>query len=220
MAWAEVAKVAAEVAKEGAKETAKETAKQTAKEVGKSAKALDARKPIENLGPMGEKLKPIDGLNKQVNLDKRLPSDVSKMKSGVSEVNGYKYTTDKLGRTVTAEGDLKLKPETGRNKKLQKEAGGKDRLKTDDGGHMIGRQFGGEGKLDLVAQDKILNQGPYNRLESKWADALKNGDQVRVKIDAKYSGDSFRPDSFKVNYSINGEKYKVNFSNKPNAYAR
>lgn len=217
MAWAEVAKVAAEVAKEGAKETAKETAKQTAKEAGKSS--LDARKPVEAVGSKGEKLN-IDGLDKQVNLDKRIPQDISKTKSGVSEVNGYKYTTDKMGRTITAEGDLKLKPETGRNKKLQKEAGGKDRLKTDDGGHMIGRQFGGEGKLDLVAQDKILNQGPYNRLEAKWADALKNGDQVRVKIDAKYSGDSLRPDSFKVNYSINGEKYKVNFSNKPNAYAR
>ena len=216
MAWAEVAKVATEVAKEGAKETAKETAKQTAKEVGKTAKALDVRKPIETLGPKGEKINPIDGLDKQVNLDKRIPQDASKVK----EVNGYKYTTDKLGRTVTAEGDLKLKPETGRNKKLQKEAGGKDRLKTDDGGHIIGRQFGGEGKLDLVAQDSILNKGPYNRLESKWADALRNGDQVRVKIDAKYSGNSLRPDSFKVNYSINGEKFKVNFSNKPNAYAR
>lgn len=220
MAWAEIAKVAAEVAKEGAKETAKETAKQTAKEVGKSAKVLDARKPVDSVGLAGEKLKPLDGLKEKINLDKRIPQDVSKGKNPVSEVNGYKYTTDKLGRTVSAEGDLKLKPETGRNKKLQKEAGGKDRLKTDDGGHLIGRQFGGEGKLDLVAQDSILNKGPYNRLESKWADAIRSGDKVAVKIDAKYSGNSMRPDSFKVNYSINGEKFKASFSNKPNAYAR
>ncbi len=216
MAWAEIAKIASEAIKEGAKETAK----QTVKEVGNSAKVLDARKPMEAIGPKGEKLKLNDGLDKQVNLDKRIPRDVSKVKNGVTEINGYKYTTDKLGRTVSAEGELKLKPETGRNKQLQKEAGGKDRLKTDDGGHLIGRQFGGVGEMDLVAQDAILNKGTYNALETKWANAVKNGDKVYVKIDPKYAGDSLRPDSFKVTYSINGEKYKKSFSNKPNAYAR
>ena len=216
MAWAEIAKMASEVAKEGAKETAK----QTAKEAGNSIKALDARKPMETVGPKGEKLKLSNGLDKQVNLDQRIPCDVSKVKSGVTEINGYKYTTDKLGRTVSAEGELKLKPETKRNQKWQSEAGGKDRLKTDDGGHPIGRQFGGEGKLDLVAQDSILNRGPYNNLESKWADALRNGDKVSVKVDMRYPGNSMRPDSFRVNYSINGEKFKKTFSNKPNAYAR
>lgn len=220
MAWAEIAKVAAEVAKEGAKDSAKETAKQTAKEVGRSAKVLDVRKPAEVSGSKVDLLKPIEALSKQINLDQRIPQDISKVKGGVTEVNGYKYTTDKMGRTVSAEGDLKLKPETKRNQKLQSEAGGKDRLKTDDGGHPIGRQFGGEGKLDLVAQDSILNRGPYNRLESKWADALRNGDKVSVKVDMKYPGDSMRPDSFRVNYSINGEKFKTSFSNKPNAYAR
>lgn len=220
MAWAEIAKVAAEVVKEGAKETAKETAKQTAKEVGKGAKILEARKPVDSAGVIGEKLKPLDGLKDKINLDKRIPSDVSKVKGGVTEVNGYKYTTDKLGRTTSAEGQLKYKPETGRNKKMQKEAGGKDRLKTDDGAHLFGRQFGGVGEKNLVAMDGVLNKGPYNRLETKWANAVKNGDKVYVKIDPKYSGNSLRPDSFKVNYSINGEKFKTTFSNKPNAYAK
>ena len=220
MAWEVIAKVAGEVVKQGAKETAKETAKQTAKEVGKNAKPFDVRKPVDVTGPKGENLKPIDGLNKQINLDKRIPQDISKVKNNVTEINGYKYTTDKLGRTVSAEGDLKLKPDTKRNQKLQSEAGGKDRLKTDDGGHPIGRQFGGEGKLDLVAQDSFLNRVTYNRLESRWADALRNGDKVFVKVDMKYPGNSLRPDSFKVNYSINGEKFKTTFSNKPNAYAK
>ncbi len=140
--------------------------------------------------------------------------------SSESEINGYKYTTDEMGRTVSAEGKLKLAPETGRNKKLQKDAGGKDRLKTDDGGHLIARQFGGNGEMDLVAQDGLLNKGPYNRLENKWADALKKGDDVFVKIEPRYVGNSLRPESFKVSYSINGEKFKAVFSNKPNAYAR
>lgn len=155
---------------------------------------------------------------KEIDVDKRITG--KKLTERVTEVNGYKYTIDKHGRTITAEGKLKLMPETKRNQKMQSEAGGKDRLKTDDGGHPIGRQFGGEGKLDLVAQDKILNRGPYNRLESKWAEALKNGDNVSVKVDMKYPGNSMRPDSFRVTYTINGEKFKTTFSNKPNAYAK
>ena len=142
------------------------------------------------------------------------------MPSSEYEVNGYKYTTDELSRTVSAEGKLKLEPETGRNRKLQKEAGGEDRLETDDGGHLIGRQFGGIGKIDLVPQDSVLNKGAYNRLETRWANAVKNGDEVFVKIEPQYTGDSFRPDSFKVSYSINGEKFKTNFTNTPNYYAR
>ena len=68
MACAEIAKVAAELAKEGAKETAK----QTAKEVGKSTKVLEARKPAEASGPKVDMLKPIEALNKPINLDKRI----------------------------------------------------------------------------------------------------------------------------------------------------
>ena len=41
-----------------------------------------------------------------------------------------------------------------------------------------------------------------------------------IQVDMKYPGNSLRPDSFKVNYSINGEKFKTTFSNKPNAYAK
>ena len=66
----------------------------------------------------------------------------------------------------------------------------------------------------------MLNQGPYNRLESKWAKAIENGQEVTVKIEPKYHGNSTRPDSFRVNYTIDGERFKTNFSNKPNAYAK
>ena len=152
----------------------------------------------------------------QINLDKRIPGDVSSIKDKVSEINGYKFVQDKVGRTVSAEGKLRLERNTPRNKAKQLEAGGKDRLKTDDGGHLIGRQFGGVGEKNLVAQDGMLNKGPYNRLESKWANAIENGKEVTVKIEPKYHGNSLRPDSFRVNYTIDGERFKTNFSNKPN----
>lgn len=220
MGFEVIAKLVAEVAKEAGKDTAKEIAKQNGKGVIDSSKNLDVRKPVEYTGTKGEKFKPIDGLTNKVNLDKRIPQDVSKIKNNVFEINGYKYTTDNLGRTVSAEGKLRLEPDTGRNKLQQKEAGGKDRLKTDDGGHLFARRFGGIGEKNLVAQDGVLNKGPYNRLEDKWANAIKNGDQVYAKIEPKYSGNSMRPDSFRVNYSINGEKFKTTFSNIPNFYAK
>ena len=216
MAWAEIVKLAAEIAKEGTKEITK----QTVNEGVKPATPLDVRKPTEYIGTKDVNVKPLDGLRDRINLDKRINRDVPGLKSNVSEINGYKFTVDNKGRTVSAEGKLELKPETGRNKLKQKEAGGKDRLETDDGGHLIGRQFGGVGEKNLVAQDSILNKGPYNRLETKWAKAIKNGDEVFVRIDPKYSGNSLRPDSFKVSYSIDGEKFKTTFSNKPNAYAK
>lgn len=215
MAWAEIAKVVAEATKEGAKETAK----QTAKEVGKSAKALDARKPVDSTNPKGERLKPFDNFSNQINLDKRIPQDIFKIKNNTFEVNGYKYTTDKLGRTTSAEGKLRIDPSE-RDLNAQKKAGGKDRLKTDDGGHPIGSQFGGAGDRFLIPQDATLNRGPYKALESKWASAIKNGDKVFAKVDMNYPGKSMRPDRIRVTYSINGEKFKTSFSNKPNAYAR
>lgn len=135
------------------------------------------------------------------------------------EVNGYKYVQDAAGRTVSAEGKLRIEP-VERDKNAQLRAGGSERLETDDGGHLIGRQFGGIGEINLVAQDRSLNQGPYRELEQKWADAVKNGDTVYVKVEPVYKGDSIRPDSFRVSYSINGEKFKKVFSNKPNAYAK
>ncbi len=209
MGFEVIAKVAAEVAKEAGKETAKETTKP----IGKGVINVDARKPFE---PQGLKYKDVDVPRERINLDKR----VTGIKDKVSEINGYKFVQDKIGRTISSEGKLRLEPDTKRNKSMQLEAGGKDRLKTDSGGHLIGRQFGGIGEKNLVAQDSILNKGPYNRLETKWADAIKNGDKVNVKIEPKYTGKSTRPDSFKVSYSINGEKFKTTFSNKPNAYAK
>lgn len=193
-----------------AAETAKEVIKETEK-----VRAFDARKPIE-ASSIG--VKKVDALSK-IDIDKRIKSDLVTGSKIIKEINGYKYTLDKKGRTIHAEGELRIDPAE-RNKNAQRRAGGKDRLNSDDGGHLIGNQFGGVGEKNLVAQDSVLNKGVYNRLETKWANAVKNGDKVYVKISPKYHGNSVRPDSFKVDYSINGERFKASFSNKPNAYAK
>lgn len=194
---------------------AAETAKEVIKETGKGVKSFDIRKLAE--APSIDKGDSI--VNSKINIDKRITGDLKTMPKKILEINGYKYTIDKKGRTISAEGELRIDPAE-RNRNAQRKAGGKDRLKSDDGGHLIGNQFGGVGEKNLVAQDGILNKGAYNRLETKWANAVKKGDKVYVNIKPKYHGNSTRPDRFKVDYSINGERFKANFSNKPNAYVK
>lgn len=51
-----------------------------------------------------------------------------------------------------------------------------------------------------------LNRGEWKKMENSWADALKNGKQVNVKIEPVYSGQSGRPSSFNVTYKIGNER--------------
>lgn len=129
------------------------------------------------------------------------------------ESKGYYYRTDGEGRITKAEGTLRL--ENGiRDENAQRRAGGEDRLPGDQGGHLIGRQFGGSGGLDnLVAMKGELNQGEYKKLEMDFKKALENGQNVDVKVIPKYQGDSDRPSSFAVAYSIDGERTKRIFDN-------
>nr|WP_275887069.1 DNA/RNA non-specific endonuclease [Bacillus sp. H1a] len=71
--------------------------------------------------------------------------------------------------------------------------------------------FRGSGDIDnLVAQNKQINrsgEGWYN-MEKEWADALGGTPlkKVSVKIEPVYSGQSLRPNSFFVEYQIQGKK--------------
>ncbi|MCM3702388.1 DNA/RNA non-specific endonuclease [Paenibacillus macerans] len=125
--------------------------------------------------------------------------------------NGYKYKTDNLGRIESVEADsLELKTAS-RNAGMQRAAGREDRLKTDDGGHLIGSQFNGSGDIDnLVAQNSQINRsgGEWYKMETEWAEALSEVPprKVSVKIKVNYSSDSLRPDSFSIFYEIEGEE--------------
>ncbi len=118
------------------------------------------------------------------------------------DVNGYSYETDKLGRITRCEGTLRLEHGK-RNTGHQVRAGGEYRLENDEGGHLIGRRFGGSEKVDnLVPMNSLVNGIEYKELENDWAAELDKGSTVDVKIQCRYSGDSTRPTDFIVKYKI------------------
>ena len=134
------------------------------------------------------------------------------------ELNGYTYKTDDQGRITTAEGKLQIKDHQG-YKKINShdnmEVVGKGNQKeNDDRGHLIADRFNGKGDLgNLVPMDQELNRGDYVSLEDKLAKYVKDGADVRVKVEPIYFDDSKRPSEIKVSYTIDGEKDIVVFKN-------
>lgn len=131
------------------------------------------------------------------------------------EVNGYKYETDDKGRVVSAEGKLRMRdPDYERDMENVKKIDGQEYKPGDDRGHLIGHQFGGSDKLEnLVPMDAKLNQGDFVKLENTLADAVKDGGDVKLKVEPVYENDSTRPVEFKVSYSIDGDKDVIVFKN-------
>ena len=126
-------------------------------------------------------------------------------------VEGYKYKTNDVGAITEVEGTLKL-VEGNRNLYAQRIAGGDYRLPDDDGGHLIASQFLGSGELDnLVPMNSQINRsgGKWYNMEQEWANALKEGKEVKVKIEPIYDSDNLRPVSFKVKYNIDGQRTKI-----------
>ena len=132
------------------------------------------------------------------------------------ERNGYHYETDEKGRIVSAEGKLKMRnPDYKRDMEDVRKIDSQEYKDTDDRGHLIGHQFGGSDKLEnLVPMDAKLNKGDFAKLENTLADAVKDGADVRMKVEPVYEGDSTRPTEFRVSYSIDGEKDAVVFKNR------
>jgi hypothetical protein len=157
-----------------------------------------------------------NGFNPEDNAEEVNEADESEEKSSEShfestyklkaneqyESEGYQYETDKYGRIQRCEGTLRLEEGT-RHNNHQLKAGGEYRLKNDEGGHLIGTEFGGSGKIDnIVAMDYDLNHHDYYELEQSWKNELKKDNQVDVSIECKYSGKSERPDYIIVKTKI------------------
>ena len=120
--------------------------------------------------------------------------------------NGYNYKTDSDGRIIEVNGTLRQE-KGGRSNHHRRTVGKNDgRLDTDHGGHLIGDQFGGSGGKDnLVPMDKDVNnyhKGEWGQMEKNWADELKNGKEVDVKIEPRYEGNSGRPSHFDITETI------------------
>ncbi|MCU7558153.1 DNA/RNA non-specific endonuclease, partial [Macrococcus capreoli] len=131
---------------------------------------------------------------------------------------GHLYRTDDLGRIKYVEVDNLYLKKGKRKPHMQRVVGRIFRRKDDDGGHLIALQFSGSGDIDnLVAMHSGINRagGEWYEMEKDWANALKEipPKQVKVKIEPVYSGDSLRPDRFKVRYTIGEEKHFKNIVN-------
>lgn len=125
-------------------------------------------------------------------------------------INGYEYKTDDAGRIVSAEGKLHMKEHEGKLtiKDSLKDIGKGDELaETDNRGHLIADRFDGSNGLEnMIPQDAKINQIDFAKFENQLASEVKKGNDVRVKIEPIYDGDSRRPDAIGVTYSINGER--------------
>ncbi|MCU4770615.1 DNA/RNA non-specific endonuclease [Bacillus toyonensis] len=135
--------------------------------------------------------------------------------------SGHTYKTDSEGRITSVEGELKI-GDAKRNPYAQRKAGQNgpngrnDRLKDDDGEHLIASMFEGSGYIDnLMAMNSQINRsgGKWYSLEQKWSQALADGKTVKVTIEPIYSDDSIRPSQFKIAYEINGEIKKIRMKN-------
>ncbi len=187
-----------------------------------------------------------DSHEKKQNVDRQHLESRYKMRERAQEYEAgeekYKYETDKQGRIKRCSGELKLHPENERNNYAQRKVGGEDRRKgelekKDEGGHLIGRRFGGSAEIDnLIAQDSKLNRGEYKKMEDSWEDYLKQTDEkgnpkyrVQVDIRCKYNDvkestgkkDSERPSDIYVYSKVTDregnvvEKQIYRFKNEP-----
>ena len=135
------------------------------------------------------------------------------------QINGYEYKTDEKGRIVSAGGKLRIEASKyERNMEDVKNKSGQEYKSTDHRGHLIGHLFGGSDKLEnIVPMDKGLNQGDYESIEKTLAKAVRNGADVRLKVEPVYEKGSTRPSEFKVSYSIDGDKETTTFKNESGA---
>lgn len=125
---------------------------------------------------------------------------------------GYQYSTDGMGRidSFTAD-DLHLTERSGR---LRHNANTPGKVAGDHAGHLAGDRFGGSPDIDnLISQDGHVNLSSYKKLENQWAAAIENGQQVSVRIDVNYIGDSLRPVSFDIEYLIDGAIESISLLN-------
>lgn len=129
-------------------------------------------------------------------------------------VNGTIYHTDEKGRIIDWKGNLKDTPENGRDEYSQINAGGKDRLEGDDGGHLQGRQNGGApGIENLVPMRDTVNRGDYLKTENEENQMLKDGKTVTETGEVTYNKDSARPSKFHKEYSDGEKTVKADFDN-------
>lgn len=139
-----------------------------------------------------------------------------KLKPNVTYQTGeyeYYYSTDEYGRLSSWTTDeLHL---TERKERLPHDPNTPGKEPGDHAGHLAGDRFGGSPSVDnIVSQSQHVNLSEYKKIENIWAKALKENKHVTVDVQIVYEGDSLRPSSFIVKYTIDGEWFKAEIENK------
>ena len=125
------------------------------------------------------------------------------------------YKTDSLGRVISMEKkDLNIVPKDDRQRdsnQTKETKNVKDGKPDDQGGHLLGDQFGGcSEQINLVPMSQEVNQSVFSKIENALKKALEEGKSVTdYKVEPIYEGDSARPVGFKVSYKIDGKPYTV-----------
>lgn len=152
--------------------------------------------------------KKIFGQEKNLKLVQRVEKLESLPKNAVYKSNGYVYQTDAAGRIQRFGGRLKLKAGE-RNPAVQRRVG--YQMDCGAGGHLIANRFGGSGFAEnMVAMAERVNNSAYKKLENHFASILKDGKNVSVFGEIKYSGNSPVPAEFIIKYMVDGVLYRVN----------
>ena len=128
--------------------------------------------------------------------------------------NGYDFRVDIIDRTRRISGELSVASSMQRSRRIQAQAGGPDRLPTDDGGHFIAARFNGpRNSFNHFAQNASFNRGAYRVIEDSWARDIKSGRRVFVDIIPRYEDTSNRPSRLTVIWYVDGERNRQDFPN-------
>lgn len=129
-------------------------------------------------------------------------------------LNGYSYAFDKLARVRNVRGDIPSDLREQRSRRSQANAGGKDRLPTDDGGHYVAPGLGGSpDPINHFPQDSGINRGQYRIIEKKWHKARDAGQKVSINITPRYRGTTLRPYALDVIWYIDGQRHEQHVGN-------
>lgn len=131
--------------------------------------------------------------------------------------NAAMWEIDENGRRVRgAMNYMGMLPDTPRSDYNQRKANqqGFGGAGGDAGGHLIARMFGGPKEMfNLVPMAGSLNNGAWANLENHLKDAIENGQEVHMDVEAHYGAGGDRPTHFDVNYVIDGQQHSVSYQN-------
>lgn len=127
------------------------------------------------------------------------------------------YNTDSFGRTKSTIEYLNSAPKRKRgghdSKEFVKITASKDGKATDDGGHIVAHNVQGPNEaINIVPMDSSFNKtGDWRSMENMIRDAFYYKNDVQIRKELFYPGDSKRPNKITVNILIDGEESNYSF---------